>query len=266
MKSEQAVIAVFSGTGNTHTVASALANELRSAGLGVRLAPAERPEELSLPAGSALGIAVPVACFSTYPTAWRFIDSLPPGEGREVFFLATMGGCGGGMEGPIRRVLEAKGYSPAGALLVCMPGNYANKKIDRDANSAKERAAMAEVRAFAKRLLEGTAVWPRGIPLLSEFFARLAHGRKPWNMFYKIFPLTVDAEKCGGCGMCAELCPEKNISMNGGKASIGKNCESCQRCIAFCPANAIFVPGKPAERYQGAPLEFLLLLLRGKKT
>ncbi|MDR1137706.1 MAG: 4Fe-4S binding protein [Synergistaceae bacterium] len=66
--------------------------------------------------------------------------------------------------------------------------------------------------------------------------------------------MSVDSEKCTACGVCAEICPEKNISLSSGKAFIGASCQSCQRCVGYCPTKAIAVPGKPAEQYRAMPL------------
>ena len=264
MKSRLIHMAVFSGTGNTLTVASVLAEKLRETGREVRIFPMDANPNFSLPPDAALGIATVVAAFSTYPTAWRFIDSLPPGEGREAFFLATMGGLGIGMEGPIRTVIEKKGYRPVGSKLFTMPGNYGNTTLDEAKNQAKVNKALAEVGKFAHDLDQGKASWQGGVPLVSNFFARITHGRVPWNLFNRAFPLAVNNDKCVGCGVCAELCPEDNIALEGGKASIGKNCQCCQRCIAFCPCEAIHEPGKPAERYRGVSIEAVRDLLMSK--
>lgn len=263
MEARKVTIAVFTGTGNTLLAARALAGELENAGRSVGMAPMERP--YVRPEKRALGLALPVACFSTYPTAWRFIDSLPPGEGDEAFLLGTMGGAGFGMEEPIRKVLLNKGYRPIGSLLAVMPGNYNNKVIPVDANRAKTAAMQKTVADFARALLSGTARWGGGIPLVSSFFAGLAHGRKPWRTFYRIFPLTVDEQACASCGLCVGLCPEGNIQIPhddyNAKARIGDRCQSCQRCAAFCPAGAIGVPGKPAMPYRSVEVEEIFSLL-----
>lgn len=256
MWSATVTMAVFTGTGNTLAMARVLAEKLERAGRRVTLVPMER-ENFSLPEKSALGLAVPVACFSTYPTVHRFIDALPEGRGREAFFLATMGGFSGGMEGPVRKTLERKGYRPAGAKIVVMPSNYGNKTIPVEGNKKRVAAATEAVAQYAQDLLAGRAAWGRGNPLAS-FMSWLGHTRKPWRAFYRFAPLTVDASRCTGCGICRDLCPEKNISMENDTARIGDRCESCQRCCGFCPEEAISVPGKPAERYRAFPLDQLL--------
>jgi Pyruvate/2-oxoacid:ferredoxin oxidoreductase delta subunit len=260
MKEKNIAIAVFSGTGNSLEAARVLAEALSELGHDVALHSMERDGNHIRPDDGALGIVTTVACFSTYPTAWRFIDSLPPGEGRDAFFLATMGGCGGGMQGPIRRALAAKGYRPTGSLVVRMPSNYGNKVLDEAKNSSLKAAAISRIREYARKLEEGTATWPGGVPLVSRFFAALAHGRKPWDIFHRLFPLTVADEKCTACALCATLCPERNITIEGGHAVLGDRCESCQRCVAFCPSQAIYVPGKPSIQYRGTSLESILSL------
>lgn len=260
MKSEKIVIAVFTGTGNTLMMARVLAEALEREGRSVSLVPMERTDAFNLPDGAALGLAVPVACFSTYPTALRFIDALPEGEGREAFFLATMGGVAFGMEGPVRRVLERKGYEPIGSKIVVMPSNYNNKKIPELENQVKISDAIGAIKVFAGELVNGEASWGEGV-VVSSLMARLGRTRFPWRAFYRVFPLAVDAKKCTGCGVCRDLCPEENILMSEDVARIGDRCQSCQRCCGFCPECAISVPGKPAERYSSVSLDKLKNLI-----
>ncbi len=52
----------------------------------------------------------------------------------------------------------------------------------------------------------------------------------------------VDRKKCVGCGKCAESCPQKIISITGGKAAMPRRgCISCFCCQEMCPAHAIVV-------------------------
>lgn len=259
---QQVVIAFFSGTSNTFHMAKIFAETLSELGRDVSLVAMDASAPFSLPEGAALGLALPVACFSTYPTVWRFIDALPDGQGRGAFLLGTMGGFSAGMDGPVRKVVERKGYIPLGSKFLIMPGNYGNKTIPAEKNAKRVKAGQHEASRFAKALTEGKAEWEGGTPLLSAFFAGAAHTRKPWNFFYRIFPLAVNRAACTDCGLCRDICPERNITMEEGAALIGNRCQSCQRCISFCPANAISVPGKPAERYRGPSAEEMLSLIK----
>ncbi|MEG2053628.1 MAG: 4Fe-4S binding protein [Oscillospiraceae bacterium] len=48
--------------------------------------------------------------------------------------------------------------------------------------------------------------------------------------------------KCIGCGKCAEICPQKVITIKNKKASIKKDkCIKCFCCHEMCPAKAIKV-------------------------
>jgi ferredoxin/GNAT superfamily N-acetyltransferase len=250
---------VFSGTGNSLLVAQAAAETLKREGMPVRLRSMDAPRIVSLGEETALGLAFPVACFSTYPAVWRFIDSLPAGDGREAFIMGTCGGFPGGMQGPLGKVLREKGYNPIAAKFFVMPGNYGNKKLPVEKNALRVEKALLEARSFASDLLRGQTEWSNGIPLLSSAMYRLGQTRKPWDFFYRLFPIAANPEKCVRCGRCVRDCPARALTM--GSAAAGcpvvepKLCESCQRCVGFCPAGGMHVPGKPAESYRAMSYE-----------
>jgi nitroreductase/Pyruvate/2-oxoacid:ferredoxin oxidoreductase delta subunit len=54
--------------------------------------------------------------------------------------------------------------------------------------------------------------------------------------------MTVDKERCIGCGMCVKDCFPKDIEMIDEKAQISNiTCFKCGHCIAVCPTNAISI-------------------------
>lgn len=248
----------FSGTGNTWLAAQALADALRAGGVDVKLRRMEAVvPPLTLAPDETLGLAFPVACFSSYPTVWRFLEALPPGEGRGVALIATMGGASGGLSGPLGRFLRARGYRTLGAVCCVMPGNYGNKTIPVAAN-ARRVARMRETAAdFGRALLAGQTQWPAGYGLWSSALVALSRTSRPWRFFKRLFPLAVDRTRCTRCGLCAKLCPAGAIHMEDGPVW-ADTCESCQRCIGYCPAQAIHVPGKPAQPYAAAPVGIFL--------
>lgn len=60
--------------------------------------------------------------------------------------------------------------------------------------------------------------------------------------------ITIDAEKCTGCGSCVEVCKDFSIEMYDGKVRKSKNpcfgCIGCGHCMAICPTGAIRISGR----------------------
>lgn len=261
MIKDKVIFAVFTGTGNTLVAAERLASRFTAADKNVCLVPMEKPALLDA-AGfdkdATLGLAAPVACFTTYPTVWRFIDSLPAGNGCGVFFLATMGGMGAGMQGPVGRALVRKGYRLIAAATVAMCGNYGGGVPTDSRREAVFIKMRAKVDGFADRLLAGRGGWSRGwLNPVSALFHWLGQKRISFRCFRRFFTTTVNQTACTGCGLCVELCPEHAIAMKDGKAEIANACQSCQRCAGFCPVGAIGFPGKPVRQYNAVSLSAL---------
>ena len=161
-----------------------------------------------------------------------------------------------GMQGPLRKVLLKKGYKPVGAKFLTMPGNYNNKILNIEKNEARVGRAVLEAQSFAYDLLNGNAKWKNGVPLLSSWAFSLGQTRLPWNLFYRVFPISVDKEKCIQCKRCVSICPEGAVKLEEGYPVVERLlCESCQRCVGFCPRSALHVPGKPAEPYKAMEYE-----------
>ncbi len=60
--------------------------------------------------------------------------------------------------------------------------------------------------------------------------------------------VTIDIEKCDGCGLCVTVCGDNTLVMSGGKAALSDNplfgCIGCGHCMAICPQDAIEVTGR----------------------
>ncbi|MDC7286590.1 nitroreductase family protein [Blautia schinkii] len=68
----------------------------------------------------------------------------------------------------------------------------------------------------------------------------------------KPYKVTIDTDKCVGCGICSKVCVAHNIAIKNKKAEIlSDNCVMCGQCTAACPKNALSITGyhdKPVEK------------------
>lgn len=66
--------------------------------------------------------------------------------------------------------------------------------------------------------------------------------------------ITIDQEKCNGCGLCAKACHEQAIGMLNGKATLLRDdyCDGLGDCLPVCPTNAIKFEIREAEAYDEA--------------
>jgi len=59
-------------------------------------------------------------------------------------------------------------------------------------------------------------------------------------MVYIKYLVRVDAEKCKGCGKCANVCPTEAIQVQEKMAKVeDEKCLACQNCTGVCPEDAI---------------------------
>ncbi len=75
--------------------------------------------------------------------------------------------------------------------------------------------------------------------------------------------ISVDPEKCRGCGKCVAVCSDLDLELYEGKARpTGSGifgCIGCGQCMAVCPDDAITVTGRfisPADLFSLAPKEY----------
>ena len=58
------------------------------------------------------------------------------------------------------------------------------------------------------------------------------------------------SDSCTGCGICAKVCPAKNITLSDGRPVFRHRCEHCIACVHCCPAAAIdYGKSKGRARY-----------------
>jgi len=168
-------------------------------------------------------------------------------KGKKVYIITTKGLFNAFGVGYARRMFADCGAEYIGSSQFNMPDNIRDMLIMEMAFSKNYRKIIDKA---DRKILKAAAKFKAGKPTKSGF--------NPLNymlgFFLKIlwfYPKTdeyitapkVNAEKCNGCGKCAELCPMNNIKIVGGKAVSSAKCTICYRCFNNCPTKALTILG-----------------------
>lgn len=142
----------------------------------------------------------------------------------------------------LRNILAADGMHPiaAGAFV----GEHSfSRVLGADRPNAEDEALMDEFAARVAELAAGLDAAPvksvavRGREPLRPYYTPRDRAGNPINIL-KVKPKT-DPSRCGGCGLCAELCPMGSIDPADVSAVRGI-CIKCCACVKGCPTGAKF--------------------------
>ncbi len=245
---------VFSGTGNTLLVAGHIADKITKGGNKVTFHAIT--DTVDAGADSIIGVAFPVAFFSTYPLVLNFFERLPMGNGRKIFITATMAGAGMGLEKWFYKFLLGKGYAPIAADLFVMPSNYNNKIINIAANKDTINKALVKADLFAATLMTWISEWKGGNTIIPTLWHKFVKSGRALSLFYRLYPIQVFNDKCVCCMRCVDNCPVGACVLKDGFPVIeSSKCQCCQRCVGFCPVSAIGVAGKQRKPYSAVSYE-----------
>lgn len=157
----------------------------------------------------------------------------------KAYFIMTCGDGIGNAERYIKKLCKEKDFTYMGTLKTVMPENYVAMFSVPDAQES------SRIIAEAKKLIKSNA---RHI-IEQKPFPPYKNGIGGWFCSAVVNPLfysfCVNAkgfyttDKCIGCGLCGQVCPLNNISMEKDRPIWGKSCTHCMACICSCPKEAI---------------------------
>lgn len=234
------LIYCFSGTGNTMRACDALGRELYSLGHETDIFQISSNFDFPAPVGyDRLIFAYPVHAFNAPVPFLKFLKKLPKGDKTVPAFLLRTSGeplklnHASGISP--KRILRRKGYPVCGELHYVMPYNIIFRHSDGMA-ARMQRAMELQIIGDAKAVAEGTGTKIKNGPFrrLVAFVLRIEHTAMP--LIGRHFRASED---CTGCGLCENICPQKNVEMVDGKPKFGKSCAGCMGCAFRCPKDAL---------------------------
>ncbi len=228
-----AVIFYLSGSGNSLYAARQLAEKLKDCRLETIGSYLRKPYDVK---DEVVGIVSPVYCFALPPKMAQFLEKLKA-KPNYCFGVVTMGGNQGRALKQMSDTLAVKKITLNYAQTVLMPDNFFG--IPQEKRVEQLKAAEPVIAKMAEEVAEAKAnVASVKEAMLWKLFGTSASW---WYLKNKLNfeAMTVDAEKCISCGICADVCQMENISLVDGKPVFGNNCAYCLGCFHWCPESAI---------------------------
>jgi len=273
------LILYFSGTGNTKFIAERIGAELRERGHPTESRSVERFDPGEMDSYDFLVFGYPVYGYDMPDFLKGYVKRASLPKTRGVFLYSTLGYNGGNALRRAAELFEDNGFLVVGSTEFSMPGNDGLILMEKTSRAAREvlatdygdleefNQAIREIGERIEELKEGgireeNVVLPERkliyllvTPLMKVLFRLLK------RIFVKRFRADED---CINCGICEEICPANNISLEEGEVHFGNDCYLCLRCVNQCPVEAIqitrYTEGKfrfkgPTGDYLPAPLE-----------
>ncbi len=227
----------YSGTGNSLWVARALADALGKAALFS--IPQMKQEQLHVQSDS-VGLVFPVHMWGVPAAVLDFIRRLVSDPDQYYFAVAVNAGQVARTLMQLQESMAARGLPLSAGFEIVLPSNYvpwggpgpademsrrflhASEKVLRIAGYIQGRIIQPVERGPWWQRLLFTPIYRMSFPQVAQLDGKF------W----------VD-EKCDHCGICARVCPARNIHMVEGRPAWSHHCEQCLACIQWCPQEAI---------------------------
>lgn len=267
----------FSGTGNTHWVANKLSEIMRIRGLVVNV---RSVEAVTIAEADELIASADLVCFgypvygSDIPLPMKvFMSGLSPVSRKAALVFCTQWLWSGDGARVSEEFIAGKGFVILWAEHLHMPNNLSVPFIVRifsDRADKKQKYLLhseARLRRLTERVLSSVP-WRRGFATLSLLGGIMQ--RKPYRAMMKTMmdSISVDADRCTSCGLCVELCPVENLSLDDKAVMASARCVTCMRCYNYCPESAIRFRGRGHRHehgrpYRGPTMEFDPVVMKG---
>ena len=248
------LVLYFSGTGNTKFIAKKFENRLSKKDYFVDCVSVENMSPEKVEIYDLLIFGFPVYGYDMPVFLKEYVGNITIPSSKGVILFSTIGYNGGNSLTRAAKLFQDKGFLVIGSREFLMPGNdgliiskknskNARRVLDKDYGNSK--AIESSVKGIVKKIdeLSNGNIEEKDVRLPKKrilYCIITPIMRFVFFLFEKIFTKKFRAdESCIDCGLCEEICPADNISIENGEVKFKDNCYFCLRCINQCPAEAI---------------------------
>ncbi len=250
----KSLVIYYSQTGNTRKVARAIHKGMSSLLKQCDITPVKEVKPQDLNNYDLIGLGSPVWCGAETPNVRRFIERLPPQQGRHLFSFNTHGVMPEQYFPTVVRRLKGKGFTVIGMRDWYGDGLFQLAPSPYYTHGHPDEIDLTEAEEFGKEMVEVSqrisAGETRLIPpvpeqvltpqllVLTEFYRS---GHNPHGF------IQYDREKCAypKCHLCMDHCIMDYIDLSASPRVFGSNrteCDmwlGCTFCEMICPTGAI---------------------------
>lgn len=246
------MILYFSGTGNSHytakIIADAMGDNLQSLNRRMR---ENRKEPMY--SEKPVVIVTPTYAWRIPRLVEKLLSELSFEGSHEVYFVMTCGADIGNAARFIRKFCRKKKLAYMGTAEIVMPENYIAMFDVPDSNTAANIILKAEpkILALTKKIAAGEKLAEKPVKVTDQIKSAV------FNPLFQAFCVSdkkfhVTGE-CTGCGICARVCPCKDIRLKEGHPVWNGSCIHCMACINACPKQVI----EYGSKSEGKPRYYL---------
>lgn len=235
----------FTGSGNSLAVAKDLA-----AGLDATLspiAPHMRMGSISVPS-RAMGLVFPIYDFKPPAIVNEFIRKINDLNSKYLFAVCTYGIAPSLSLAHLAKTVHTLGGTLSAGFAAAMPHNGIGSAFVTEKQAGKLFEAWKTRVPLIQDIIKNrkTTKLQTSIPIISAIRPS-SLPMVPSLLSYLALSLIKGAEalslaitnECDKCGMCARICPAKNIAMVNKTPVWSDNCTGCLACLHWCPMKAV---------------------------
>lgn len=235
------MIFYYSGCGSSRWVAKRMAASTGERLVFIPDAQREGKMQYTVKRDECLGFVCPVYSWQPPLLVMDFIEHMDiDGTPAYTYLVLTYGDNAGKAQQMFSQGLARQALRLDAAYGVAMPNTYVNMsfmnidtpevahgKMERAVKTVDEIVAHVAARDRLSTVVRGGAAWFKSRVIGSSFNKWLS------DKGYR------STDACVGCGRCAEVCPLKNISIEGRRPVWHGHCTQCEACYHYCPQNAV---------------------------